>query len=153
MENIKLNISEPVLRFLAIIEEIKSTNKLLKVEPKTNNGIAELVYPADKTIFSKLKNGKRKKVPFDALINLAKHFIVDMNYLFYDGFEINYNPIVLQGLEQGKLQKIGFSDDELSNMNKLQNNSLSLAISMYKKMDDLMEMYGQLDVHKSNVNN
>jgi len=141
MDNSQLKIDNQVFRFLQIIEEIKTTNKLLKVEPKNNNGIATLIYPADKTIFTKLKNGMRKKVPFDALTNLAKHFKVDMNYLFYDDFEINYNPSALQGLAYGKEQGIDLSDEELRSMNKAQYNSLTLAMGMYKKMEEMMRSF------------
>ena len=139
MNNSKSNIDNQTFKFLQIIEEIKATNKLLKVEPKTNTGIAALIYPTDKTIFTKLKNGMRKKVPFDALVNLATHFKVDMNYLFYDGFEINYNPSALQGIAYGKQLGVDVSVEELKIMNKTQYNSLTLAMGMYKKMEEMME--------------
>jgi len=150
MDNSKEAINDQVSKFLEIIEEIKSTNKLLRLEPKNNHAIASLVYPSDKSIFTKLKNGQRSKVPFDALINLAKYFKVDMNYMFYDDFHINYNPMVSKATAYGKSQQAVFSDQELKTFNSNEYKSLSLMIGMYEKIEELVKTIKESNIYASN---
>ncbi|MFC4633855.1 hypothetical protein ACFO3O_08045 [Dokdonia ponticola] len=136
------------IKFLEVIEEIKETNRLLKVEPKTNIGISNLIYPTDRTIFSKLKTGMRKRVPMDALLNLAKHFKIDMNYIFYDNFEINYFPEVLQESTTKNQANYSVSDDHLRIINKNNYNALGLTIKLYEQMMNLMEQNRNLSENK-----
>ncbi len=139
-----MQTSQPILhpetvKFLEVIEEIKETNRLLKVEPKTNSGISSIIYPTDRTIFSKLKNGMRKRVPMDALRELAKHFKIDMKYIFYDGFEINYFPEVLQNSATNSKASFNVSDDHLRIINKNNYNALGLTMKLYEQMMTLLE--------------
>lgn len=136
------------IKFLEVIEEIKETNRLLKVEPKTNKGISSLIYPTDRTIFSKLKTGMRKRVPMDALQNLANHFKIDMNYIFYDNFEINYFPEVLQESATKNQANFRVSDDHLRIINKNNYNALGLTIKLYEQMMNLMEQNRNLSENK-----
>ncbi|MFC4636082.1 hypothetical protein ACFO3O_19390 [Dokdonia ponticola] len=136
------------VKFLEVIEEIKETNRLLKVEPKTNSGISNIIYPTDRTIFSKLKTGMRKRVPMDALAKLAIHFKIDMNYIFYDGFEINYFPEVLQDSTANNEVRIHVSDDHLRIINKNNYNALGLTIKLYEQMMTLLEQNRNLSESK-----
>ena len=136
------------VKFLEVIEEIKETNRLLKIKPHTNSGISSIIYPTDRTIFSKLKNGMRKRVPMDALRALANHFKIDMNYIFYDGFEINYYPEVLQDSTTKSNTSFKVSDDHLRIINKNNYNALSLTMKLYEQMMNLLEQNHNLSVNK-----
>ncbi|WP_299212560.1 hypothetical protein [uncultured Dokdonia sp.] len=136
------------IKFLEVIEEIKETNRLLKVEPKTDIAISNIIYPSDRTIFSKLKNGMRKRIPMDALMNLALHFKIDMNYIFYDGFEINYYPEVLQDSATNNQVILNVSDDHLRIINKNNYNALGLTMKLYEQMMTLLEQNRKLSENK-----
>lgn len=139
MQSEKPTLFPETIKFLEVIEEIKQTNKLLKIEPKTNSAISNLIYPTDRTIFSKLKTGMRKRVPMDALVKLAVYFKIDMNYIFYEGFEINYYPEVLQDSSTKNQVNYNVSDDHLRIINKNSHNALGLTIRLYEQMMTLLE--------------
>ena len=136
------------IKFLEVIEEIKETNRLLKVEPKTDISISNIIYPSDRTILSKLKNGMRKKVTMDALRELAIHFKIDMNYIFYDGFEINYYPEIFRDSSTNNEAILNVSDDHLRIINKNNSNALVLAMRLLEEMMNLLEKNRNLTENK-----
>ena len=136
------------IKFLEVIEEIKETNRLLKVEPKTDIAISSIIYPADRTILSKLKNGMRKKVPMDALRELAIHFKIDMNYIFYDGFEINYYPEMFRDSSTNNKASFNVSDDHLRIINRNNYNALGLTMRLLEEMMSLLEKNRNLSENK-----
>lgn len=140
-------------RFLNVIEEIIQTNKLLDVQPKNYSAVARLVYPSDRTIFARLKTGVRKKVPQEAFINLATHFNIDMNYIFYDGFQMNYVPKIIFDSSNEKRISTALSLSQLQTINTDHHSALALAMELYKKFELLLEKFdfsveNQIITHK-----
>lgn len=152
MQTPQKKINLETLKFLEIIDEIKETNRLLNANPKTYSAIAGIIYPSDRTIFTKLKTGIRKKIPLDALVNLATYFKVDMNYIFFEGFEMNYFPEVVMNSNNKKTIDTKISLEQLKIINKNEHNALALAMSLYEKLEQVMKKL-ELTIENQSVSN
>ncbi|GGG35842.1 hypothetical protein GCM10011344_40930 [Dokdonia pacifica] len=139
MQTQQKKINPETSKFLEVIDEIKNTNRLLDANPKTYSAIAGIIYPSDRTIFTKLKKGVRKKIPLDALVNLATYFKVDMNYIFFEGFDMNYFPEIVMNSDNKKTIDTTVSLEQLKTINKNEHNALALAMSLYEKLAKVME--------------
>ncbi|WP_346881266.1 hypothetical protein [uncultured Algibacter sp.] len=81
-------------KFVKAIDEIFHQNKELGIKPTNDSALAGLIYPSNRGIISSVRN-KKKHIPHLALINLSKHFEVDMNY-FYGDSPFQYKPPVVK---------------------------------------------------------
>ena len=78
-------------RFIEAVDKIIEVNKKMGIEPKNESNLNKTIYTSNRSIISAVR-GKSKHIPHLALLNLAKHFNLDMNYFYYDGLELNYAP-------------------------------------------------------------
>ncbi len=84
-------------KFVLAVDEIIACNKELGVKPNNDNSIGKIIYPSNRGIISSVRS-KSKHIPHLAVINLSKHFNVDMNYFYSENAPLKYNPPVIKNV-------------------------------------------------------
>jgi len=129
-------------KFLDAIDHILSVNNTLKIEPSNYNAMGLLLNPSSRNILYDIQQGRRH-INYKYLVTLAQCFRIDMNYFFYEGFHINYNPVPKEKQINTALSLVNDSFKDLQTSNHIQFNTLSLATDLYQKIDALLQLQQQ----------
>lgn len=77
------------VKFIEAVDYIIERNRAAGIKPKTDSGLAKIVYPPNRSIISAVRS-KTKHIPETAVVNLGLMFSIDFNFFWREDAPMVY---------------------------------------------------------------